>query len=72
MYLLQQIGDWSWYVDIKVMWVPEVSYLCPEQNSQCAIVDDSQMFLQCSLKPGSVCFHLTEDQKIWLPNTAGE
>ena len=58
--------------------VPEVSYLCPEQSSQCsviphpAIVDDSQNFLKCSLKPSSVYFPLTEEQKIWLPNTNGE
>ena len=58
--------------------VPEVSYLCPEQSSRCsviphpAIVDDSQSFLKCSLKPSSVCFPLTEEQKRWLPNTNGE
>ena len=58
--------------------VPEVSYLCPEQGSRCslmphpAIVDDSQSFLKCSLKPSSVCFPLTEEQKIWLANTDGE
>ena len=58
--------------------VPEVSYLCPEQGSRCslmphpAIVDDSQSFLKCSLKPSSVCFPLTKEQKIWLSNTNGE
>ena len=58
--------------------VPEVSYLCPEQSSRCslmphpAIVDDSQSFLKCSLKPSSVCFPLTKEQKIWLANTDGE
>ena len=58
--------------------VPEVSYLCPEQSSRCsvtphpAIIDDSRSFLKCSLKPSSVCFPLTEEQKIWLANTNGE
>ena len=58
--------------------VPEVSYLCPEQSSRCsvmphpAIVDDSQSFLKCSLKPSSVCFPLTKEQNIWLPNTNGK
>ena len=58
--------------------VPEVSYLCPEQSSRCsviphpAIVDDSQSFLKCSLKPSSVFFPLTDEQKMWLPNTNGE
>ena len=58
--------------------VPEVSYLCPEQSSQCsviphpAIVDDSQSYLKCSLKPSSVYFPLSVEQKVWLPNTAGK
>ena len=58
--------------------VPDVSYLCPEQSFRCsviphpAIVDDSQSLLKCSLKPSGVCFSLTEEQKIWLPNTNGE
>ena len=58
--------------------VPEVSYLCPEQSSRCsmiphpAIVDDSQSFLKCSLKPSHVYFPLTKDQKIWLANSYGE
>ena len=58
--------------------VPEVSYLCPEQSSRCsviphpAIIDDSQSFLKCSLKPSHVCFPLTKEKKIWLPNTNGE
>ena len=57
--------------------VPEVSYLCPEQSSQCsviphpAIVDDCQKFLKCSLKPSSVYFPLSVEQKVWLPNTTG-
>ena len=58
--------------------VPEVSYLCPEQTSRCsviphpAIVDDRQKFLKCSLKPSSVYFPLSVEQKVWLPNTAGK
>ena len=58
--------------------IPEVSYLCPEQTSRCsviphpAIVDDCQKFLKCSLKPSSVYFPLSEEQKVWLPNTAGK
>ena len=58
--------------------VPEVSHLCPEQGSRCslmphpAIVDDSQSFLKCSLKPSSVCFPLTKEQKLWLAYTDGE
>ena len=58
--------------------IPEVSYLCPEQTSRCsvvphpAIVDDRQKFLKCSLKPSSVYFPLSVEQKVWLPNTAGK
>ena len=54
---------------------PELSFLCP--SSQCstkphpAIVVGSQGLLKCSLKPSSVCHVLTEEQKIWLPGTAG-
>ena len=58
--------------------IPEVSYLCPEQTSRCsviphpAIVDECQKFLKCSLKPSSVYFPLSVEQKVWLPNTAGK
>ena len=58
--------------------VPEVSYLCPDKSSRCsaiphpATIDVSRSFLKCSLKPSSVCFPLTEEQKIWLPNTNSE
>ena len=54
---------------------PELSFLCP--SSQCstkphpAILVGSQGLLKCSLKPSSVCHVLTEEQKIWLPGTAG-
>ena len=56
---------------------PDVSFLCPKQSSVCsrmphpAIVVESHNILKCSLKP-HVSHPLTEEQKIWLPNTAGE
>ena len=46
------------HYDVQVL---EVSYLCPEQSYRCskiphpAIIDDSQSFLKCSLKPSHVC-----------------
>ena len=58
--------------------VPKISFLCPEQSVQCsmmphlAIVDDSQNYLICSLKPSSVCCCLTEEQKMWLQNASGK
>ena len=51
---------------------PELSFLCPEQSDRCskrphlATVDHSQTFLNCSIKPSTVCFLLTQDQKMWL------
>ena len=56
---------------------PEVSFLCPEQSSRCSVlphpaaVDDSQTFLKCSLKPGSVGCPLTNDQMMWLLKVTG-
>ena len=53
------------------MQVPNVSFLCPEQSSQCsiiphpAIVDDTQCYLICPFS--SAHFSLTEKQKMWLP-----
>ena len=58
--------------------VPKISFLCPEQSVQCsmmphlAIVDDSQNYLICSLKPSSVCCCLTEEQKMWLQNASSK
>ena len=57
--------------------VPDVSFMCPERSSRCsriphpAIVDDSQSYLRCSLKP-SVAYPLTKEQKIWLSKAAGK
>ena len=54
------------------MRTPELSFLCPEQSSQCsafphlARVDPSHSFLTCSINPSSVTHPLTPDQKIWL------
>ena len=51
---------------------PELSFLCPEQSSQCSIfphlatVDESGELLTCSKNPGTVCHPLTPDQKMWL------
>ena len=56
---------------------PDVSFLCPKQSSVCsrmphpAIVVESHNILKCSLKP-HVSHPLTEEQKIWLPKTAGK
>ena len=56
---------------------PEVSFLCPEQSERCSVephlatVDGSQSSLTCSLRPGSVCHPLTEEQRIWLPAASG-
>ena len=58
--------------------VPEVSFLCPEQSETCSLephpatVDGSQSSLTCSLRPGSVCHPLTEEQRMWLPTASGE
>ena len=58
--------------------VPEVSFLCPEQSERCSVephiatVDGSQSSLICSLRPGSVCHPLTEEQRMWLPAAFGE
>ena len=58
--------------------VPEVSFLCPEQSERCSVephvatVDGSQSSLICSLRPGSVCHPLTEEQRVWLPAASGE
>ena len=57
---------------------PEVSFLCPEQSSRCSVlphpatVDDSQSFLKCSLKPGSVGCPLTNDRMMWLLKVTGK
>ena len=54
---------------------PELSFLCPEQSSQCspfphlASVDTSNELLICTRNPGSVCHPLFPHQKMWL--TAG-
>ena len=51
---------------------PELSFLCPEQSDRCserphlATVDHSQTLQRCSIKPSTVCFLLTQDQKMWL------
>ena len=51
---------------------PKLSFRCPEQSCRCserphlATVDHSQKFLNCSIKPSTVCFLLTQDQKMWL------
>ena len=51
---------------------PELSFLCPEQSSQCstyrhiAIVNASHRFLTCSISPDTVAYPLTLDQKMWL------
>ena len=59
--------------------VPKISFMCPQQSPQCsaepphpAIVDNSQTYLKCSLKPSSVCFCLTEEQKKWLQSAPGK
>ena len=52
---------------------PELSFLCPEQSSQCspfphlASVDTSNELLTCTRNPGSVCHPLSPHQKMWLP-----
>ena len=52
---------------------PELSFLCPEQSSQCspfphlASVDTSNELLTCTKNPGSVCHPLSPHQKMWLP-----
>ena len=57
--------------------LPEVSFLCPEKSIKCsvephpAIIDDSQKYLTCSLNP-SICFFLTNMQKMWLQKAAGK
>ena len=51
---------------------PELSFLCPEQSFRCSIlphlatVDDSQTFLICSVKSGSIAQCLAPDQSMWL------
>ena len=58
--------------------IPEVSFLCPEQSERCSVephvatVDGSQSSLTCSLRPGSVCHPLIEEQRMWLPAASGE
>ena len=52
---------------------PELSFLCPEQSSQCSLfphlasVDTSTELLTCTRNPGSVCHPLSPHQKMWLP-----
>ena len=54
---------------------PELSFLCPEQSSECSIfphlatVDESGELLTCSTNPGTVCHPLSPDQKMWLPTS---
>ena len=51
---------------------PELSFLCPEQSSQCstyphiAVVNASHRFLTCSISRDSVAHPLTSDQMMWL------
>ena len=58
--------------------VPNVSFMCPEQSSMCSsiphpgIVVGSLGIVKCSLRPSTVYFSLTEEQKIWLPKPLGE
>ena len=59
--------------------VPKISFMCPQHSPQCsakpphpAIVDKSQTYLKCSVKPGSVCCRLTEEQKKWLQIASGK
>ena len=54
---------------------PELSFLCPEQSSQCSIfphlakVDVSHEFLTCCKSPSRVFCLLSPAQKMWLPTT---
>ena len=56
---------------------PELSFLCPEQSEMCSVVphpatvDGSRGSLTCSLRPGSVCLPLKEEQRMWLPAASG-
>ena len=56
---------------------PEVSFMCPGQSGRCSVsphlatLDDRQSCLKCSLEPGTVSHHLSEDQRMWLINGAG-
>ena len=58
--------------DVKT---PELSFLCPEQSSQCSIfphlatVDESHEFLTCLKNPSRVYCLLSPDQKMWLPTS---
>ena len=51
---------------------PKLSFLCPEQSSQCSIfphiaeVSSSHKFLTCSISPDCVAHPPTPDQKMWL------
>ena len=51
---------------------PKLSFLCPEQSSQCSIfphiaeVSSSHRFLTCSISPDCVAHPPTPDQKMWL------
>ena len=55
--------------------VPNVSFLCPKQSSQCSViphpatVDDTQSYLICPFS--SAHFSLTEKQKMWLLKLKG-
>ena len=54
---------------------PELSFLCPEQSTECSIfphlatVDQSHEFLTCSKNPSRVYHLLSPDQKMWLPTS---
>ena len=57
--------------------LPKISFLCPKPSAQCslqphpAIVHPSRKFWKCSLK-SSVCDHLKDEHRIWLPAPASE
>ena len=52
---------------------PELSFLCPEQSTECSIFPHlatvSHEFLTCSKKPSRVYRLLSPDQKMWLPTS---
>ena len=52
---------------------PELSFLCPEQSSECSIFPHlatvSHEFVTCSKNPSGVYSPLSPDQKMWLPTS---
>ena len=52
---------------------PELSFLCPEQSTECSIFPHlatvSHEFLTCSKNPSGVYRLLNPDQKMWLPSS---